>query len=485
MAEFVLNEAQEEVLRWIADGCPDGRFVGFGHRTTARALSRRLLVRIAGRGPTWRAEVTPRGQAHIRGEEPPLKSSDVSDRSTGKATPDRNDARPAAQAGQRLSKTEEFVADLIAAGGALKLPLRFGSNGPGARQRAYAAQHSGKLPAGKRITTQVVGDQLEIQLVDGVYTPPAELETVLVPDYVPRHHPVARLFRDDKQRHEVSRVQLARTVRVVHVIATEAQARGWKVTYSTGSDREHNQGRSAAGEGHVSLTVDGHPYGVRLREDGVLHRGAWEQEVSRYRNSTYWGRGERPTGAYDAGATGQLMLTLLDGRNPWQRSGRQRNWSDRQSWALEERLPHLFREIAESAAIATREDEEARRAAARAAEQARIDAIERERLWHIHMATARHDYEQAVRLQQLEDQAEAWARAQHLRRYCDALAQAQDGDRDTAEWLTWARTAVAVLDPTVTPKQLPAVPDPDHQQLQKFMPLGWSTYGPERRPGRW
>jgi hypothetical protein len=41
---WTLNEAQTEVLRWIADGCPDGVLEGYEHRISAAALRTRDSV---------------------------------------------------------------------------------------------------------------------------------------------------------------------------------------------------------------------------------------------------------------------------------------------------------------------------------------------------------------------------------------------------------------------------------------------------------
>jgi hypothetical protein len=58
-----LNSAQLAVLRWVADGSPSGVMEGYSHRISAVALRSRGLVRIFGRGPTWRSEITPAGLA--------------------------------------------------------------------------------------------------------------------------------------------------------------------------------------------------------------------------------------------------------------------------------------------------------------------------------------------------------------------------------------------------------------------------------------
>lgn len=60
-----LNEAQRAVLVWIKDGCPEGVYPAgdYTHRSSARALHNRGLVRVSGHGPTWKAALTDRGKA--------------------------------------------------------------------------------------------------------------------------------------------------------------------------------------------------------------------------------------------------------------------------------------------------------------------------------------------------------------------------------------------------------------------------------------
>lgn len=64
-SSVVLNVKQREVLAWIKAGCPPDVYVGDGyaHRQSARALSSRGLVKITGRGASWSAVTTPRGEA--------------------------------------------------------------------------------------------------------------------------------------------------------------------------------------------------------------------------------------------------------------------------------------------------------------------------------------------------------------------------------------------------------------------------------------
>jgi hypothetical protein len=64
-----LNDTQLAVLRWIADGSPAGVMDGYGYRVSAAALRTRGLIKISGRSTTWRARLTPAGQA-VLGIEP-------------------------------------------------------------------------------------------------------------------------------------------------------------------------------------------------------------------------------------------------------------------------------------------------------------------------------------------------------------------------------------------------------------------------------
>ncbi len=62
-----VNDRQLEVLQWIADGCPDGKWPenDFSYKTSAWALKARGLVTIKGHARTWTAAVTEAGTHYI------------------------------------------------------------------------------------------------------------------------------------------------------------------------------------------------------------------------------------------------------------------------------------------------------------------------------------------------------------------------------------------------------------------------------------
>lgn len=60
-----LNAKQLDVLRWIADGCPDGVMSDGTHKLTARALHSRRLVTITKRKGSWSATMTSTGHYYL------------------------------------------------------------------------------------------------------------------------------------------------------------------------------------------------------------------------------------------------------------------------------------------------------------------------------------------------------------------------------------------------------------------------------------
>jgi hypothetical protein len=158
-----LNESQVEVLRWIASGSPPGVMDGYAHRISASALRTRGLVRISGRGATWHAELTERGREQLEGLEresaqPSQRSGDTDKRLRSRRPQAATHAEPAVRS---LSKAEQLVADVVAAGGRLTLPDKTDTGGVNWRQRAYAAQRHGKVPAGKRLSVSWTGAGFE------------------------------------------------------------------------------------------------------------------------------------------------------------------------------------------------------------------------------------------------------------------------------------------------------------------------------------
>ena len=313
---------------------------------------------------------------------------------------------------------------------------------------------SARSPAGKRLDWTYSRDGLEIRLIDAPAGTEVEARPVPVPRRVSRLHPVARQFRDRSEFHEVSRAALSRCARLVHALATEAERRGYTVAnVSKSRDRSGWERWSGNNDGHLRVTIRGHSYRLRVSEEKVRARGAWEPKAR-------WHGG----GAYDADATGRLTIVVDSG---YGREGRAASWADRRSWTLEAKLPDLLRELEVRAVEDDHREAEARRA-----------AEERRRRWEQAMEQARHRFEEAHRAKILENQIASWQHARLIRDYLSLLEQAHASESEPAQWISWIRGYLERLDPLASAPVMPETPEPSPTDLKPFL-NGLSPYGPD------
>jgi hypothetical protein len=362
------------VLRWVAEGAPEGRFEGYSHRVSASALKTRGLLSISGRGPTWNATLTERGAAVVELAKAPAPDAAIPPQAIEETDPAAPEPAP-----KPLGKSEQLIAELVAAGGVLRVPYWREQGQPDYRARVHAAQRFNKVPAGKELVLERVrGGQLEIRL-EQARSDAAESISVDVPARLPRPHPVATRYRDQTSQHHVSRAQLARSVRIIHALVTAVEARGHKAS-NVQAPRDRSVRDSAKQPvAHLTVQVGSHSYSLGLQEEKVLLRGVWEErkrieDEHRQRWPAYTPRERmRP---YDADGTGMLTLSLVGAG--YQREGRPGVWADRKSWTLEEKLPDVILEIERR----SEEDE-------REAEEKRRQAIEAQRKWEADIERAK------------------------------------------------------------------------------------------------
>lgn len=473
MASFgsELSEAQCSILGWVKDGCPDGIYEGYTHRISAAALRSRGLIRISGRGPSWRAEITEAGLAYLKGERLTKRrdaASSADDRPGNVATADaasgQADAhsKPSQNKGQRaLRPTEQLIADLMEAGGVMRVPYWRSQGERDYRLLVDAARRWNKVPEGKRLVTDHLRGELEIRLVDAPEGAVIAARPVPVPARLTKPHPVARQYREDTAHHKVSRAALARVVRIIHALAVECERRGYEL-------RKLNREPSDSSGGRADLAVEirGHSYAIDISEEKVPRRGPWEEQ-ERYRKSDFYTRqlGIEPRiGRYDKEGTGRLTLTLGGGYN---RHGRQSSWGDRRSWKLEDKLPNALQE-AEVRAV---EDDHAE------AERRRQEE-ERQRQWEAAMERAQLLFLEAEREKVLRSQIGAWQEVRLFERYLSELEEAHGGDPEAGEWIEWVRSFITRLNPLSHPQRMPEVAEPEADELKPFLG-GWSPYGPK------
>jgi hypothetical protein len=443
-----LNETQLAVLKWVADGCPDGVMDDYAHRISAAALHRRGLVRTAGRGTAWRAEVTRAGRDYLARAEGP-------------------DAPRPRQ--PNTSVTQQLVDQVTAAGGSLRVAHRpyYSREGVNYALRARLAERYGKVPDGKRLAVSAVGaDELQIDMVDaagGV----AALEPVPVPARVARYHPLVRRFKQQQERHEVSRAALPRALRMLQALVVEAERRGYGVSLAEQAPSRYGlDGWSGPRDGHLQFTVEGTAEAIRISEEGLKSRAYWERQAgyATYRNG---GRSGRPRlSEYEQGATGRLRLEIVG----YSGAGRQVKWADRKAGTVEQRLPEVLRELE----IRASERAERRREAERR-------EVEQKRRWSNALDDARAQYLEHRRSEALTDQVRRFEAAQAIRTYCDAAEAAYPNDQPTAEWASWARRYASDLDPLSGPPGPP--PEPESVPPEELRPFldGWDPYTATRR----
>jgi hypothetical protein len=462
-----LKPGQLAILGWIAEGCPEDRYQGYSHRISAAALQTRGLVKVTGRGSSWKAELTERGAAVA-------ELPDAVERVAGSTSSTK---RKPSLAPERLarapSKAEKLIADLVAAGGVLRVPYWREDGQPNYRQRATAAQRYRKVPPGKRLVMErVLGGELEIRLEDALPDADVAGQPVPVPRRLSRPHPIAARYRDDSDQHLVSRSMLARSIRIIHALATEAERRGHQVANPNVPAR-YRSARSSAKEAvpHLVITVGNHAYSLSITEEKVTLRGVWEerrraQEEHRLRYPLYGGY--QRLKPYDSEATGRLSISLVASGH--RREGRASVWSDRKSWSLETKLPELLEELT----LRVAEDDQL-------LAEARRKAEDEQRQWQILMERAKERFLEAHRATALRAQIAARREAQVMKAYLAELQVAHGHDPQAAEWIEWVRAFITSIDPLSTPPAMPEEPEITHEALKPFLPKGVSPYGPERR----
>lgn len=476
---YRLTHGQQELLGWVAEGCPDGRYVGVTHRISVRALHSRGLVRISGRGPSWRCEITPFGRRQLNRPTPPPPR-------VGKPRDPERTRRPVPprSTSSGASKTEQLVRDLVAAGGVLVVPSSE-PDGTGVRQRAYAAQAAGKLPEGMALTTRTIGDRVELRLIPareptGERIALAETEPVPVPEVIDKLDPAAARFLQSTERHEVSRTSLERASRLVHAIAVEAKRRRWRVATPprVPASRLWVNWKPAQ-DRHIWITASGVEFRIRVREEGVHHRGRHEGVQRAGAGSRLWDlyRKPAPEGDYDQDATGRLSLEMEGGR-PFGERRRRSNWRDRADRRLEELLPELFAEFATRVIEDERAVEQARLDEIARQERVRQAALERERRWHDLMEKAKAQVAEDHRRRDLEQELADWEMSRRLEAFIEAAEDAYGEDQIAEEWLGWAKRLRERIDPLTSAPRLPPQTEPTREELGRYLPPGWNPYRP-------
>lgn len=327
------------------------------------------------------------------------------------------------------------------------------------------SRSSPNLPPGKLLRARPTGGwssrRGEVYFDDDFWAQ-TDVAPVPVPGRVSRFHPAVQAYRDDPDRHEVSRDSLGRACRILQAIAVEAESRGYSCTAP--SRNSYNSGfRDTLKKGQLHVTIGDFTHRLRIRERSAPG-GSPTYTVRRASTMPLWKIVRKKVFI----PTGELLITIDDGDGL---DGRPAEYRDGKRQALEDRLPSVLRELETRA----REDDRRRREKAEEAARRRAN-------WERAMHQARHDHREAYRRDVLRAQVVRWREDAELGLYVQELAAAvasiteDDERREAQAWLDWIRSYRENRNPLRRPA-MPPDPQPSPAQLKPFL-KGWSPYGP-------
>lgn len=430
-----LNQTQVDVLKWVADGCPDGVYTdGWQHRIVARALHNRGLVSVAGNGSTWRATLTKAGRSWL--DAPPT------------------DILPG------MAEVDQLVARVIEAGGVLKVSAAQGPELKRLLQLLRMSVHSANRPRGKKLEIRTAGyrygPERTLELVDNL-DELVEARAVPVPDHVAKYHPAVRQFLDRRDWQYVSKEHLSRAARILQAVADEAERRGFQVLETGKAKANKKQPAYKPVRGHIWLVTEHGDYSVTMKEiAGPGGRTVGYEE--RYRNKGPTWLSRRNT---EFISTGKLDL-VLDGRFT---SYTGQHFRDAKTKTVEDRLPEVFAALDKYKLESDRREEEQHRAEA-----------ERQRLRDEAIARAKVEYVRHAKWEHFTTLVRRQTKVVRQRAFLDSAAEAinalPEDERVAAQrYLDEMREVVDASDPLHSPTLLmPNIGDPSNEQLAPFLP---------------
>lgn len=475
-----INTRQFEVLSWIGDGCPDGVMKGHTYKTTAVALQGRRLVLVSRKGGMWRAELTGAGRYYLLHGAHPDNALPRSANHAAPVTKSSPRCEPVQDAAQRPAMpvvrpsrpgpgelAESLVARVLARGGVLEVGAD--EDGTDYQQLIKVSRRVPNLPFGKQLRLRSKGswrDRRREIYFDEEFSVRVALRPVPVPGRVTAYHPAVVCYRDDVDRHEVSKDSLGRASRILQAVAIEGERRGQTVEAAVAGSQQYNTDffRSLK-DGQLRIAVQGFAYRLRIREQGRPGGAPLPYTVYANRTLPRWRKARRT----EFIPTGNLRITLENG---YSRDERPTEFRDTKTTTLEERLPAVLRELE----IRALEDDHRRHQ-----EQRQAD-MKRQR-WERAKEQARHDFREADRADLLTRQLQSWRLAKELDSYLSemraiVLAMTSEEERAAAQdWLSWISQHRQSIDPLQQPLRMPPEPKPTAEDLRPFL-RGWSPYGP-------
>lgn len=482
-----VNDRQLEVLRWIADGCPGGKWPEDDnvHKISAAALKSRGLATVTGHGRTWTAAITEAGTHYLEhGSYPPSDDPPVAVAPNRRA---RRETRPKLDLGEGASATlaeARALIEQLQEQGQLTVPDPEESARARYRRVLHACRVHHLIPDGQelRFTGRSSGD-IVIMLSTGS---PADITNW------DRIRTTARTVMTNL---DVLRTALE-TTSILSSISETLRPRAIEVVLGLAEELRTHELRLAVNQKlktpKLFIQVDTRRRSLELTEllDEVPHvlTDAEQRELRR----SPW----KQIPKFDQVPSGRLHLKIerdgshqVDlGRQSYTYERNSDSWSDEKTKPLEPRVREIARAIkkgvVDDADAAEREQQ--RRAEAQEAFQ-RERAAER-RAWEEVRERARAKALLVQRETIFARAFESWQGARELRDFArqleaEATAKGLLEDRPRLqEWLEWARRRADEFDPMVNLEHLDDGvfdAEPSANDLRPYME-GWDPSAPHK-----
>jgi hypothetical protein len=349
---------------------------------------------------------------------------------------------------------QSLLTDLASHGGVLTVPDPSSTIRAAYRSAISCAITEGLVPEGRglRHTGRDRGD-LVIRLVRLAEEPgrPEPLAAIPLPPNLRHCHGTVEALRDTPRLLRVSDEVRERALRIAQAIAGECGRRGYQF------------GLRGDGEPSFQVSIGEDDFGFTLAEESENREVADREKLTAAKYA--W---QRVPSVIRQVPSGRLVLRLGTGYGSV-------SWADRQRWTLEQKLPAMFKLVAERASgqVQQRQRQEEQRQ-------------ERRRAWEEAIPRARQAYVEQLNQNRLQKQVARSAEAGAIRSYCARLdsVAAECGDPGLAEqiraWAAWARLEADQIDPLDHPERLTyRVPDDvGPSEFERFMPRGLSAWRP-------
>lgn len=453
-----LNTRQVEVLRWISEGCPEGRWAESGYKVSAASLQARRLIKVSKRGG-WKATIEPAGLYYLQHGDYPRDHFPDKRRSFQRAMRlARSEAgemqkpltRPASD---ELTPTQKLLKDITAAGGVLQIDTK--DDNTNYANLVAIINRLQLAPDGQQVISmrgERYGDL--IFRFSAVQDWKTESPSALAEAARIKWHPAVVALRAEKRLDRITTTQRNRAWRLLQSLAREAQARGHGVDERR-PNRNHYSARQDRLKGCLIIAVHTIKCSVGISQlnDRISHEPT-AKEIERARRESWY---TIPT--HDHVPSERLSIAI-DTDSRWN-SGE--SWSDTRTIPLELRLTDVMTMFERWALI----DME-RTDAERQAEIKRQDEHERRD------ELARQAYLQHSLSEHLKADLEAWELAGRLEHYLSAMRaridHADDEDARAAgvEWLTWCERFQEGLDPLEGSIRMPNIPKATYSDVAEF-----------------